>query len=65
MPGRGRPTFNKRQREQKRAEKQQEKAARREQRKLTATHLPSEESLAAEIESSAQLRELDSEDEES
>lgn len=48
MPGRGRPTFNKRQKEQKRAEKQQQKAARREERKLTSEPLKDEETLARE-----------------
>jgi len=48
MPGRGRPTFNKRQKEQKRAEKQQIKANRREERKLTSEPLKDEETLARE-----------------
>lgn len=46
MSGRGRPTFNKRLKEQKRKEKQQEKNARREERKLTSEPLPDEETLA-------------------
>lgn len=46
MPGRGRPTFNKRQKEQKRAEKAQMKASRREERKLTSSGLPDDEELA-------------------
>jgi hypothetical protein len=48
MSGRGRPTFNKRQKEQKRKEKQQEKGSRREERKLTSQPLPDEEAIAAE-----------------
>jgi hypothetical protein len=48
MSGRGRPTFNKRQKEQKRKEKQQEKGSRREERKLTSQPLPDEEAVAAE-----------------
>ncbi len=48
MPGRGRPTFNKRQKEQKRAEKQTVKANRREERKLTSEPLKDEETLARE-----------------
>jgi len=48
MSGRGRPTFNKRQKEQKRKEKQQEKASRREERKLTSEPLPDEETFAAQ-----------------
>jgi hypothetical protein len=48
MSGRGRPTFNKRQKEQKRKEKQQEKAVSREERKLTSKPLPDEEAIAAE-----------------
>jgi len=36
MPGRGRTTYNKRLKEQKRAEKRQEKEARRQLRKLEA-----------------------------
>jgi hypothetical protein len=48
MSGRGRPTFNKRQKEQKRKEKQQEKGTRREERKLTSEPLKDEETIAAE-----------------
>jgi hypothetical protein len=48
MSGRGRPTFNKRQKEQKRKEKQQEKASRREERKLTSEPLKDEETIALE-----------------
>lgn len=48
MSGRGRPTFNKRQKEQKRKEKQQEKDSRREERKLTSTPLKDEATIAAE-----------------
>lgn len=48
MSGRGRPTFNKRQKEQKRKEKQQEKGSKREERKLTSQPLPDEETIAAE-----------------
>jgi hypothetical protein len=48
MSGRGRPTFNKRQKEQKRKEKQQEKASRREERKLTSEPLKDEETIAME-----------------
>jgi len=48
MSGRGRPTFNKRQKEQKRKEKQAEKDNRREERKLTSQPLPDEEAIAAE-----------------
>jgi hypothetical protein len=48
MPGRGRPTFNKRQKEQKRTEKRREKEAKRAERKLTSQPLTSEEMIAAE-----------------
>ena len=48
MPGRGRPTFNKRQKEQKRTEKRREKEAKREERKLTSQPLSTEEMIAAE-----------------
>jgi Spy/CpxP family protein refolding chaperone len=48
MSGRGRPTFNKRQKEQKRKEKQQEKNSRRDERKLTSAPLPDEDTIAAE-----------------
>ncbi len=48
MSGRGRPTFNKRQKEQKRKEKQQEKGSRREERKVTSQPLPDEDAIAAE-----------------
>jgi hypothetical protein len=48
MSGRGRPTFNKRQKEQKRKEKQQEKDSRREERKATSQPLPDEDAIAAE-----------------
>jgi len=48
MSGRGRPTFNKRQKEQKRKEKQQEKGSRREERKTTSQPLPDEDAIAAE-----------------
>jgi hypothetical protein len=43
MPGRGRQTFNKNQKEQKRREKQQAKVARRAERKLNPTPGPSDE----------------------
>jgi hypothetical protein len=43
MPGRGRQTFNKNQKEQKRREKQQAKVARRADRKLNPTLGPSDE----------------------
>jgi hypothetical protein len=43
MPGRGRQTFNKNQKEQKRREKQQAKVARRAERKLNPTTGPSDE----------------------
>ena len=43
MPGRGRQTFNKNQKEQKRREKQQAKVARRVERKLNPTLGPSDE----------------------
>jgi hypothetical protein len=43
MPGRGRQTFNKNQKEQKRREKQQAKVAKRAERKLNPTLGPSDE----------------------
>jgi hypothetical protein len=43
MPGRGRQTFNKNQKEQKRREKQQAKVAKRVERKLNPTLGPSDE----------------------
>jgi hypothetical protein len=43
MPGRGRQTFNKNQKEQKRREKQQAKVARRADRKINPVTGPSDE----------------------
>jgi hypothetical protein len=43
MPGRGRQTFNKNQKEQKRREKQQAKVARRAERKINPVTGPSDE----------------------
>jgi hypothetical protein len=48
MAGRGRPTFNKRQKEQKRTEKRLEKEARRVERKANSQPLTTEEMIAAE-----------------
>jgi hypothetical protein len=57
MPGRGRPTFNKRQKEQKRTEKRMEKEARRAERKLTSQPLGGEDSVEAIQEARATARE--------
>ncbi len=43
MPGRGRQTFNKRQKEQQRKEKQQEKLVRRAQKKLEEKDSPNDD----------------------
>jgi hypothetical protein len=49
MPGRGRSTFNKRQKEISRQEKRREKAARKQQRKLEKQSGPSENSAGSDI----------------
>ena len=46
MAGRGSPTFNKRQKEQKRTDKRKEKEVKREQRKLSSEPLGDEETIA-------------------
>jgi len=64
IAGRGRPTFNKRQKEQKRTEKRQEKEARRAERKANSQPLATPEMIAEEAAEMARRAALGLDDEE-